>query len=39
MTTHAGRCLDDTNGSTADGNQLQIWDCVAGSANQTWHMP
>jgi glucosylceramidase len=31
-----GKCLDVTNGSSANGNLPQIWDCVAGSANQTW---
>ncbi|WP_433299272.1 ricin-type beta-trefoil lectin domain protein [Actinoplanes sp. CA-030573] len=31
-----GKCLDLTNGSTTNGNQPQLWSCVAGSANQTW---
>jgi hypothetical protein len=31
-----GKCLDLTNGSTANGNQPQLWTCYAGSANQTW---
>ena len=31
-----GKCLDVTGGSTANGNLPQIWDCVAGSGNQTW---
>ncbi|MFI5910671.1 ricin-type beta-trefoil lectin domain protein [Dactylosporangium sp. NPDC051541] len=31
-----GKCLDVTNGSTADGNQPQMWTCYTGSANQTW---
>jgi glucosylceramidase len=31
-----GKCLDVTDGSTANGNQPQLWDCVAGSANQRW---
>jgi hypothetical protein len=30
------KCLDVTGGSTANGNQPQLWDCVAGSANQQW---
>ncbi|GAA2336278.1 RICIN domain-containing protein [Dactylosporangium salmoneum] len=30
------KCLDVTNGSTADGNQPQMWTCYAGSQNQTW---
>jgi hypothetical protein len=32
--TGANMCLDVTNGSTADGNFLQVWSCVTGSANQ-----
>jgi glucosylceramidase len=31
-----GKCLDVTDGSTANGNQPQLWDCVAGSTNQQW---
>jgi len=31
-----GKCLDLTNGSTANGNQPQLWTCYAGSSNQTW---
>jgi glucosylceramidase len=31
-----GKCLDVTGGSTANGNQPQMWTCVAGSTNQTW---
>ncbi len=31
-----GKCLDVTDGSTANGNLPQLWDCVAGSSNQTW---
>jgi non-reducing end alpha-L-arabinofuranosidase len=27
-------CLDDPNGSTADGWQLQVWACMNGDANQ-----
>ncbi|HTJ38812.1 MAG TPA: RICIN domain-containing protein [Dactylosporangium sp.] len=30
------KCLDVTDGSTADGNQPQMWTCYAGSQNQTW---
>jgi glucosylceramidase len=30
------KCLDVTDGSTANGNQPQLWDCVAGSTNQQW---
>ncbi|WP_211293702.1 ricin-type beta-trefoil lectin domain protein [Lentzea kentuckyensis] len=36
MTGLGGKCLDVTNGSTANGNQPQLWTCYAGSANQTW---
>ena len=31
-----GKCLDLTDGSTANGNPPQLWSCVSGSANQTW---
>ncbi|AEV82374.1 chitinase [Actinoplanes sp. SE50] len=31
-----GKCLDVTDGSTANGTLPQLWDCVAGSANQLW---
>ncbi len=31
----AGKCLDVPNSSTANGTQLQIWDC-SGQANQAW---
>jgi hypothetical protein len=31
-----GKCLDVTDGSTANGNQPQLWDCTANSANQQW---
>jgi len=30
-----GKCLDVTNGSTANGNPAQMWSC-AGGPNQTW---
>jgi hypothetical protein len=33
-----GRCLDDTNGSTTNGTQLQIWACNS-TANQVWSLP
>ncbi|KAJ6457406.1 ricin B lectin domain-containing protein [Mycena vitilis] len=29
-------CLDLTNGSKANRNLLQIWECVAGNTNQVW---
>lgn len=31
----SGKCLDDTNGSTSRGTQLQMWRCN-GLANQNW---
>ncbi|MFJ7230587.1 endo-1,4-beta-xylanase [Streptomyces tendae] len=31
----SGRCLDVPDASTADGTQLQLWDCHSG-ANQQW---
>ncbi len=30
------KCLDLTDGSTTNGNQPQLWDCVSGSSNQKW---
>jgi len=33
--TASGKCLDVTDGSTANGNQPQIWTC-AGGPNQNW---
>jgi glucosylceramidase len=36
ITGLGGKCLDVTNGSTANGNQPQLWDCTAGNANQQW---
>lgn len=36
ITGLGGKCLDLTGGSATNGNQPQIWSCVAGSANQTW---
>jgi len=32
---HSGKCLDDTNGSTASGTQLQQWSCLY-NQNQEW---
>ncbi|WP_311931644.1 PHB depolymerase family esterase [Microbispora sp. H11081] len=31
----SGRCVDVTGASTADGTQVQLWDCN-GQTNQTW---
>ncbi|KAG7087987.1 hypothetical protein E1B28_012026 [Marasmius oreades] len=30
------KCLDVVNGVNTDGAKVQIWDCVAGNANQLW---
>ncbi|KAJ7028597.1 ricin B lectin domain-containing protein [Mycena alexandri] len=30
------KCLDVTNGATADGTKLQIWTCATGNTNQEW---
>ncbi|GAA3623859.1 ricin-type beta-trefoil lectin domain protein [Lentzea roselyniae] len=35
ITGLGGKCLDVTNGSTANGNQPQMWTCYPGP-NQTW---
>jgi hypothetical protein len=32
-----GRCIDLTDGNTADGNQPQLWSCTASNANQIWN--
>ena len=32
----AGKCVDDNNGSTADGTHVQLWDCN-NTAAQTWY--
>ena len=31
-----GFCLDLTNGSSADGTQMQIWSCTPNDNNQVW---
>jgi lysophospholipase L1-like esterase len=33
--TQSGRCVDVPNSSTANGVQMQLWDC-GGQANQSW---
>jgi len=30
------KCLDLTNGNTANGNKLQLWTCFDGNTNQKW---
>ena len=32
---NSGYCLDNANGSTTDGNKIQVWQCL-GDANQQW---
>lgn len=32
-----GLCLDLTDGSTANGNGLQVWECGTGNKNQEWN--
>ncbi|WP_083449506.1 RICIN domain-containing protein [Actinoplanes rectilineatus] len=31
-----GKCLDVTEGGTANGNQPQMWSCTTGNTNQVW---
>lgn len=31
----SSKCVDDANDSTANGNKIQIWDCLS-NANQSW---
>jgi Ricin-type beta-trefoil lectin domain len=38
VNVRSGTCLDDTNGVTTNGQQLQIWTCDAGS-HQSWTLP
>jgi streptogrisin C len=33
----ADKCVDVTNGGTANGTSLQLWDCNGG-VNQKWHL-
>ncbi|GGM22752.1 hypothetical protein GCM10010129_78900 [Streptomyces fumigatiscleroticus] len=35
----SGLCLENSNGSTADGNPLIIWTCNSGDAGQRWKVP
>lgn len=32
----SAQCLDLTNGSTADSNQMQTWTCTTNDNNQRW---
>ncbi|GAB2581048.1 glucosylceramidase [Paractinoplanes abujensis] len=36
ITGLGGKCLDVSNGSTANGNLPQLWDCTPGNTNQQW---
>jgi hypothetical protein len=38
VNVNSGRCLDATDGGTADGTPLQIWACSFGP-NQQWSLP
>lgn len=35
VNTGANKCVDVANHGTANGSQLQLWDCTGG-ANQKW---
>ncbi|MFH8224671.1 ricin-type beta-trefoil lectin domain protein [Streptomyces sp. NPDC018057] len=39
VNARSGYCLEDTDGSTADGNPLIIWECNAGDLGQKWQVP
>ncbi|MDG6107961.1 arabinofuranosidase catalytic domain-containing protein [Dactylosporangium aurantiacum] len=32
----SGRCVDVPNGSTTNGTQVQLWDCISNSTAQRW---
>lgn len=34
--TNSGKCVDATNGGTANGTALQQWTCTSGDTNQEW---
>ncbi len=34
--TGQGLCLDLSDGSSANGNALQVWQCGTGNTNQVW---
>ena len=36
VNSNSGDCVDDTNGSTANGTAVQQWACYPGSTNQEW---
>jgi glucosylceramidase len=36
VNANSGKCVDATNGGTANGTTLQQWTCASGSTNQEW---
>ena len=36
VNTHSGDCVDDANGSAANGAAVQQWSCGTGNTNQEW---
>jgi glucosylceramidase len=36
INTNSGDCVDDANGSTANGTAVQQWSCGSGNTNQEW---
>ena len=36
--TDHGKCLDLTNGSLDNGNQVQLWDCSSTNPNHVWNV-
>ncbi|MFG2358320.1 ricin-type beta-trefoil lectin domain protein [Streptomyces sp. NPDC048521] len=39
VNAQSGLCLENSNGSTADGNPLIIWTCNNGDVGQKWKVP
>ncbi|WP_405192700.1 glycoside hydrolase family 3 C-terminal domain-containing protein [Streptomyces anthocyanicus] len=39
VNAQSGLCLEDADGSTADGNPLIIWQCNSGDEGQRWELP
>ena len=33
---HGGNCVDVSGGGTANGTNVQMWDCMSGNDNQRW---
>ena len=36
LVNYNGKCLDDTNGGTNNGNKVQLYTCQSGNKNQAW---